>query len=518
MEALAIKRQGRRISPRQIVIQQLRLRLNFEKRLRRQLEKLFRDIGREASRSFEDSQRVLITEREIGQRLTDMFGPFLRSVIEEFGSQLLEQQKALPMFDKVVARYMRDHAAVHIRNISVTTMRQMRSTLAQAERETLGIANTSKLIRERFGGQFARSRAATIARTETHGAMTFAQMETAREQLDQDGLMKQWVSVGDPRTRSHHKAVNGQKVGIEEKFVVPVGGIEYLMDRPADPNGGPANVINCRCAVIFVYPEDDVAKEEPQASAEPWLYREKIKPTGNLRDWHAMTGVSYRTMDAYSSSKVQRAKEFGLTDDEIRGVMEYTGSGYMKINPMLRDWFYSKRTLAFEDKEALIGINQTIASGLSKMPPYVGRTARGISVDDVDEFMQINEIKKGSIYRAESVFSTKTGDRPDDYFAGNVTYRIEGKNGRYVDEISINSGEAEVLFPAGHEFEITDVQVTDGFRKSVTIFMKDIGEGLKSDESYIREIITKSVRRGMQKRMQSEAPLASVNGVLLNGV
>ncbi len=522
---LAVKgKHGKRINPRRVVLEQLRLRLGFERRLRLQLMTLFSDLAEEAIRNIEGGSDLRINVVSIQRDLTEILHPFLASVIEEFG-KLTINQKAMPLFDRLVHQYMREHAAVHIRNISVTTMRQMRSVLARAERETLGTANTAKLIRGKFQGQFARTRAAVIARTETHGAMTYAQIETAREQLDQQDLMKQWVSVGDDRTRSHHRAVNGQKVGIDEKFQVKYKGFPYAMDRPADPMGGPANVINCRCAMIFVYPEDDVAPEEPQASPDsPWLYRENIKPTGEVREWFEMAGMSYRAMEDYETSKVERSRDLGLTDDEMRAIMDYTGSGYLEINPTLRQWFYKKRVLPDEEKAALIGINQLIANGLRKMVPYNGNAARGITVGKVEDFIRDNEIKVGSTYRAESVFSTKLGDRPDGYFAGNVTYRIQSTQGRYVDDISINQGEAEVLFPAGHEFEITDVQVRrfaddpDEDITSVTIFMRDIMDDVKTDRISISEMITKSVRRNMRKRMQSEAPLASVNGVLLKGV
>ena len=523
---LAVKgKHGKRINPRRIVLEQLRLRLGFERRLRLQLMTLFSDLAEEAIRNIEGGSDLRINVVSVQRDLTEILHPFLASVIEEFG-KLTINQKAMPLFDRLVHQYMREHAAVHIRNISVTTMRQMRSVLARAERETLGTANTAKLIRGKFQGQFARTRAAVIARTETHGAMTYAQIETAREQLDQQDLMKQWVSVGDDRTRSHHRAVNGQKVAIDDKFEVRYKGFPYLMDRPADPRGGPANVINCRCAMIFVYPEDDVAPEKPQASPDsPWLYRENIKPTGDLQSWFKPLFIRYRRMDEYDEEQVNIARdELGLDDDEIRAVMQYTGTGYMEINSNLRDWFYKKREVPLEIKEALIGINQTIAGAFRKMPAYKGNTARGISVDNVENFIRDNEIKVGSTYRAESVFSSKTGDRPDSYFAGNVTYRIQSVHGRYIDDISINKGEAEVLFPAGHEFEITDVEVRrrgvnqDGEISGVTIFMRDIMDDVKTDRTFISELITKSVRQSMRKRMQSEAPLASVNGVLLKGV
>jgi SPP1 gp7 family putative phage head morphogenesis protein len=91
-------------------------------------------------------------------------------------------------------------------------------------------------------------RAATIARTETHQAALFAQAETARTSAEEYGLKleKVWLATLDSRTRDAHAAMNGKAVPIDQKF--NVGGV--LMDRPGDPAGGAANVVNCRCTLI----------------------------------------------------------------------------------------------------------------------------------------------------------------------------------------------------------------------------------------------------------------------------
>ena len=74
-------------------------------------------------------------------------------------------------------------------------------------------------------------------------------------------LQKQWVSTSDDRTRSHHSAMNGTKIQMDEDFVVNVKGISYNMARPSDPRGGAVNVVNCRCVLLYVSPEDDVVDE-----------------------------------------------------------------------------------------------------------------------------------------------------------------------------------------------------------------------------------------------------------------
>jgi uncharacterized protein with gpF-like domain len=95
----------------------------------------------------------------------------------------------------------------------------------------------------------ARSRAATIARTETHGAASYANHQyyiQAQRDLGMQ-LNKRWLSTQDERTRPHHAAANGQIRDMNEKF--DIGGAR--MDYAGDPAGGAKNVINCRCNVLY---------------------------------------------------------------------------------------------------------------------------------------------------------------------------------------------------------------------------------------------------------------------------
>ncbi len=96
----------------------------------------------------------------------------------------------------------------------------------------------------------SRSRARTIARTETHNAMMFAADEGARKLARDNGLraMKRWLPVQDERTRANHSAMaNHPAIPMDADF--NVGGVK--MSRPADPRGGAANNINCRCVLTY---------------------------------------------------------------------------------------------------------------------------------------------------------------------------------------------------------------------------------------------------------------------------
>ena len=88
-----------------------------------------------------------------------------------------------------------------------------------------------------------------FARTAITGAQNAGrqqQMEDAAEMGIQ--VEKQWIATLDSRTRDWHRDRDGETVPYNEEFS---GGLEY----PGDPAGDPADVYNCRCTMITVYPE-----------------------------------------------------------------------------------------------------------------------------------------------------------------------------------------------------------------------------------------------------------------------
>lgn len=96
-----------------------------------------------------------------------------------------------------------------------------------------------------------RTSAARIARTEVHGASGFGSTKTVEAIGDADILLREWVAVGDERTRVAHTDADGQRRPIGAPF--DVGG-ELLM-FPGDPSGSAGNVINCRCVAVEVLAE-----------------------------------------------------------------------------------------------------------------------------------------------------------------------------------------------------------------------------------------------------------------------
>lgn len=96
------------------------------------------------------------------------------------------------------------------------------------------------------------ARSVTIARTEVISAYNGATAEFAAEVGTDVVGGQEWIATRDGRTREDHAGADGQVVVGVGPFDVGGEQLEY----PGDPNGSPDNIINCRCALALLTPED----------------------------------------------------------------------------------------------------------------------------------------------------------------------------------------------------------------------------------------------------------------------
>jgi len=114
-------------------------------------------------------------------------------------------------------------------------------------------AETIEKLVLRYKDNALKYRGETIARTEALQSLNASEYE-AHKQIVEMGAAKAnhvkriWDSAGDFRVRYSHRAMDGQKVGIDEPFVSPLG--SQLM-YPGDGSLGAdaSEIINCRCRV-----------------------------------------------------------------------------------------------------------------------------------------------------------------------------------------------------------------------------------------------------------------------------
>ena len=194
--------------------------------------------------------------RDHTDNLTSVFQSLAVASATTFGARVIGQGKDAGYvletkdFAGTMARLALSYVASEmirrrITSISDTTRAQIVAAVARGYADGLGVAGIAAAIDANVG-TISRSRAALIARTETHGAANFGAMNAAQETGIR--LKREWLAAHDARTRDTHAEADGQIVGQDEPF--DIGG--YAMMYPGDPAGPAEETINCRCALGFV--------------------------------------------------------------------------------------------------------------------------------------------------------------------------------------------------------------------------------------------------------------------------
>jgi len=155
-------------------------------------------------------------------------------------------------FETVVNEYFNSRQLI-LAGITTRMANRISRLIEKGRADNLTLPQIAKLVSDTYL-PISRSRAALIARTETHNAASFANHsyhKTVEEDLGVK-MLKKWVATSDGRTRPAHASANGQVVDMNEDFTV--GGMP--MGYAGDPKGGVANVINCRCVIIYADERD----------------------------------------------------------------------------------------------------------------------------------------------------------------------------------------------------------------------------------------------------------------------
>jgi len=149
--------------------------------------------------------------------------------------QIQDRKRSMRYFDRAAGRLGSKPALV----------KKLQHELAQAVILGEDIRRIAKRIQK--VADTSRKQSIVIARTETLRAYEQAKYLAALQASEEVGLpmKKQWLATGDERTRDSHVSMNGETVGLKEKFS---NGLFY----PKDPNGAPEETIQCRCVAVYI--------------------------------------------------------------------------------------------------------------------------------------------------------------------------------------------------------------------------------------------------------------------------
>lgn len=208
-----------------------------------------------------DPRRVMDPAKEADAFVAEVL-PTITNVYEAFGEETAQGLGvAWNLQDPEVTADLlaRDN---RLRGVVDTTWEAVQTAIVDGEMAGEGI----DAIAKRIGGVFSQAkgyRARMIARTETIGAANAGSFRGAKA----SGVVgsKVWLAAVDHRTRSTHVSADGQTVGLDEKFSVGAA----RMDYPGDPSGGAAEVVNCRCTMLYERSVDDVAAPDAPEEITP---------------------------------------------------------------------------------------------------------------------------------------------------------------------------------------------------------------------------------------------------------
>lgn len=240
------------------------------------------------------------------------------------------------------------------------------------------------------------------ARTAMTAAQNAGRVERMKE-AEEMGIkvQKQWMSTLDSRTRDSHKHMDGEIVDTDEEFS---NGLEY----PGDPDGDPGEVYNCRCTLIYHYPEySDPSKMERTA------YYEEGDPEydPDHRNYETVTGMNYEQWTNYKQDQIRQRYSKESDPVEINNVSTMKQLDHIETDAGRLESIVQhsnvQPTEAEEIATALFGykgdsdycyFNGADSDIRSRKTPETSKMA-----DDIQRFINASPKYEGTVYRGMSV-------------------------------------------------------------------------------------------------------------------
>ncbi|MEM6814906.1 MAG: phage minor head protein [Bacteroidota bacterium] len=218
-----------------------------------------------------DNYEILITlfvlQSEIENAYFDVYSEIGirhgKRIGREINSEIREQKDFDPTtfegsYRDFVRNWILNNAGTRITSVREELIESLIKFISDGIENGQDIRTISRQLRKHILSRgFYRWQIERIVRTETTAAANLA--ATRAGENSRVVWEKEWISSRDSRTRRRpddafdHFDIDGMRVGRNDKFNIQGD----LLDYPGDPNGQPANVINCRCTVAIVPKRDE---------------------------------------------------------------------------------------------------------------------------------------------------------------------------------------------------------------------------------------------------------------------
>lgn len=140
-------------------------------------------------------------------------------------------------------KFLEDKKIKFAIKVADTTHKAIIKELSEGFKLGEGIPELSNRIKNMPG--FSMKRATVVSRTEIISSSNAGTLQGYKE----SGVVigKEWDSHEDERTRKHHLEANGQRVKLDDPFVIDDDLLDYPGDNSHDAKA--SNVIQCRCTL-----------------------------------------------------------------------------------------------------------------------------------------------------------------------------------------------------------------------------------------------------------------------------
>lgn len=134
---------------------------------------------------------------------------------------------------------------------------------------------------------------------------------------------KTWVTVGDDKTRDAYQAANGQKVQIDDMFIV--GGEKLLL--PSDVTGSFEQTMNCRCKVHYdkhLADDDSIEGQSEEDTSSPST-TVLLPPFGQTQPTQKLPARFIVNLDEHEGGRHfghTKRDHVGKSDAQLRRLME----------------------------------------------------------------------------------------------------------------------------------------------------------------------------------------------------
>lgn len=222
-----------------------------------------------------------------------------------------------------------------------------------------------------------RNAAIRNARTMMTCVQNSARLDSFIEMQEKTGvpMSKRWLATLDGRTRHSHRIVDGTTVKLTEPFA---NGLQF----PADPDGAPAEVYNCRCRLVMKIDEidDDLFDmsnrntDKLEADYDTWKHehdREHVAEIIGESVADAIAdGITNRAKDKEKQEKEDNQEKETITPEhqqEIDDALEYYVSGEgMYINDYLSGKYEENGGRWTEQDEEILQLMDEGTQGIVK--------------------------------------------------------------------------------------------------------------------------------------------------------